>query len=77
MNGTVAVIMGVKNGPKIADAPSPRAARRHPGGDHPGRHHREPARPALRFGHLGQTIVDREVKPPAVLIIGDVVALGR
>ena len=29
------------------------------------------------LGTLGQTIVDREVKPPAVLIIGDVVALGR
>lgn len=29
------------------------------------------------LGTLGETLVGREVKPPAVIIIGDVVALGR
>ncbi|MFL0446260.1 uroporphyrinogen-III C-methyltransferase [Corynebacterium xerosis] len=78
MNGTVAVIMGVKNGPKIADA---LVAAGRPA-DTPAAIIQEGTTENQRvlhcdLGTLGQTIVDREVKPPAVLIIGDVVALGR
>ena len=78
LKGTLAVIMGVKNGPKIAEAliAAGRAA------DTPAAIIQEGTTENQRvlhcdLGTLGETLVGREVKPPAVIIIGDVVALGR
>lgn len=76
MNGTLAIIMGVKNGPAIADALLE-------GG-------RSSATPAVviqegttanqkvhhcTLGNLGETIRNEGVKPPAVILVGDVAEL--
>ncbi|WP_081751539.1 uroporphyrinogen-III C-methyltransferase [Corynebacterium vitaeruminis] len=74
--GTLAVIMGVKNAPKIArallDAGKP--------ADTPAAIIQEGTTNAQRvfrctLGTLAQTMADNEVKPPAVYLIGDVAAL--
>lgn len=77
MTGTLVVIMGVKNGPAIAEELIARG--------------RDAATPAaiiqegttenqrvLRctLGTLGETIRERKVRPPAVLVVGDVVGLA-
>ncbi|WP_295624182.1 uroporphyrinogen-III C-methyltransferase [uncultured Corynebacterium sp.] len=78
MRGTLVVIMGVKNGPKIAEA---LIAAGRPAGT-PAAVIQEGTTENQRVLHcdlatLGATIVDDKVKPPAVLVIGDVAALGR
>ncbi|WP_448850981.1 uroporphyrinogen-III C-methyltransferase [Corynebacterium sp. 335C] len=73
LRGTLVVIMGVKNGPAIADAliAGGRA------GDTPAAVVQEGTTTRQRafrctLATLGSTLIDNEVKPPAVLVVGDV-----
>src|SRR5699024_4255758 len=77
MTGTLVVIMGVKNGPAIAErlVEAGRAA------DTPAAVIQEGTTENQRvfrctLGTLGETITGNDVRPPAVLVIGDVAAQG-
>ena len=77
MTGTLVVIMGVKNGPAIAErlVEAGRAA------DTPASVIQEGTTENQRvfrctLGTLGETITGNDVRPPAVLVIGDVAAQG-
>ncbi|ALA67224.1 uroporphyrinogen-III C-methyltransferase [Corynebacterium lactis] len=77
MNGTICIIMGVKNGPEIAESllASGRSA------DTPAAVVQEGTMSTQRsvrctLGTLGETLVNEKIKPPAVIIIGEVVGLG-
>ena len=75
MTGTLVVIMGVKNGPKIAAAlmeagrdPETPAAIIQEGTTSKQRSY------SCTLGTLAQTLQDEKIKPPAVLVIGEVAA---
>lgn len=78
MHGTIAIIMGVKNGPKIAEAlmragrsPKTPAAVIQDG--------TLPNQRSLRctLGELGEKMVEEAIKPPAVIVIGEVAGLDE
>lgn len=78
MRGTIVIIMGVKNGPKIAEAliSAGRSAKT------PTAVIQEGTTPAQRslhctLGELGERIVAEGIRPPAVIVIGDVAGLAR
>lgn len=78
MHGTIAIIMGVKNGPKIAEAlmkagrsPKTPAAVIQDG--------TLPNQRSLRctLGELGERMIEEAIKPPAVIVIGEVAGLDE